>query len=208
MQHDFILLDRSQSMSEQGKWTESLAAINAYVAKLAADKVDTGVTLATFDKPAGEFKFEVIRDRITPPTWRPVSNEDAIPRGWTPLNDAVGRIVNLANEGIGGVQYDKVAIIIVTDGQENASTELTRDGAKALLDACRAKGWQVIFLGASFDNAEQAASLGNDARQTVRSSVRNMRATMEVTAGLRGAYGLVGSAMEYSDDDKARLAQE
>ena len=32
------------------------------------------------------------------------------------------------------------------------STRTTRHTAKALLDECRAKGWQVIFIGADFDN--------------------------------------------------------
>lgn len=118
MQHDFILLDRSGSM--QSLWTEALSSINAYVKKLVDDKVDTGVTLATFDS-SDKLHFDVIRDRITPPTWRAVSNEDATPRGFTPLSDATGRIVALAEAG----KYDKVAIIIMTDGHENASRELT-----------------------------------------------------------------------------------
>lgn len=59
MQHDFILLDRSGSMSDPaGNWAEALSAVNAYVKKLADDKVDTGVTLATFDTDAaGKFDF-------------------------------------------------------------------------------------------------------------------------------------------------------
>src|SRR6266851_4060842 len=97
MQHDFILLDRSGSMATL--WTEALSSVNAYVKKLADDKVDTGVTLVTFDKDRGQFMFDVIRDRITPPTWRPVTERDAVPRGMTALNDAIGRIVTRANEG-------------------------------------------------------------------------------------------------------------
>jgi len=93
MQHDFILLDRSGSMSTL--WTEALSSVNAYVKKLGDDKVDTGVNLVTFDKDRGEFRFDVIRDRITPATWRPVGEWDASPPGMTPLNDAIGRIVSL-----------------------------------------------------------------------------------------------------------------
>src|SRR5215831_2438641 len=130
MQHDFILLDRSGSM--QSLWIEALNSVNGYVKKLASDHVDTGVTLATFDKDGEEFKFEVIRDRIIPSTWRPVADQDATPRGMTPLNDAIGRIVALAKAGINGVQYDKVAIIIMTDGLENASREYSHAAAKAL----------------------------------------------------------------------------
>src|SRR6202044_3378735 len=100
--------------------------------------------------------------------------KDAEPRGMTPLNDAVGKIVALADAG----NYDKVVIIIMTDEHENASRELTVQQAKSLLDKCRAKNWQVIFLGANFDNAHQATSYGAAAHNTVQSSVRNLGETM------------------------------
>lgn len=196
MQHDFILLDRSGSMSSQ--WTEALGAINGYVKKLAEEGVDTGVTLVAFDKNHNDMDFTILRDRIIPSTWRPVTSEDATARGMTPLNDAVGKIVALANAG----NYDKVAIIIMTDGHENASRELSVHDAKKLLDDCRAKNWQVIFLGANFDNAAQAASYGNVAGSTIQSSSANLGATMTATARLRSVYAVSGQAMMFSDEDK------
>lgn len=204
MQHDFILLDRSASMAS--RWSEAIGSINAYAAKLATDKVDTGVTVATFDQFGDGIAFEVIRDRITPLTFAPITDADAMPRGNTPLNDAIGRIVTLANAGASGVQYDKVALVIVTDGAEIAFSELTHIAAKALLAACRAKGWQVIFIGADFDNAQQAQSFGNAANSTVSSSARNMGDTMHTTAAKRGVYGVTGQSIEYSDEEKARFA--
>lgn len=203
MQHDFILLDRSGSM--QSLWSEALNSVNAYVKRLADDKVDTGVTLATFDKDGEQFKFEVIRDRIIPSTWKSVSVEDATPRGMTPLNDAIGRIVALAKTGINGAQYDKLALIIMTDGLENASREYTHTAAKALLDFCRAKNWQVIFLGADFDNAAQAASYGNVASATVAASAANLPEAMTEAAGMRASYADVGAPMHYTDEQKRRL---
>lgn len=201
MQHDFILLDRSGSMSSL--WGEALNSVNGYVKKLAEDKIDTGVTLATFDREGSEFKFDVIRDRIIPSTWKPVTNEDADPRGMTPLNDATGRIVALAKAG----SYEKVAIIIMTDGQENSSRELTLAQAKALLDECRAKNWQVIFLGANFDNAAQAFAYGNAAGQTVQSTAKNLGATMDSLSSSRVAYGATGESMKFTDEEKRRLKQ-
>ncbi len=200
MQHDFILLDRSGSMG--GQWVEALSSINAYVKKLADDKIDTGVTLAVFDGQAG-LDFKVIRDRIVPATWKPVTDEDATPRGMTPLNDATGKIVGLANAG----NYDKVAIIIMTDGHENDSKELTVTQAKKLLDDCRAKNWQVIFLGANFDNAAQAASYGNAASATVQSSSRNLNKTMAAAASLRASYSATGAAMSFTEEQKRQLAK-
>ena len=203
MQHDFILLDRSGSMTGT-MWTEALNAINAYVKKLAEDNVDTGVTLAVFDSNE---PFKVVRDRITPKTWHDVSNADASPRGGTPLNDATGKLLDLAEKGTpNGVQYDKVAIVIMTDGHENASHEYTVEKIKNRLDSVRSRGWQVIFLGANFDNASQAASYGAVRGSTISTSAANFVGTMEKTASLRSAYGATGATMSYSEDDKKKFA--
>lgn len=195
MQHDFILLDRSGSMSTL--WAEAINAVNTYVHKLAEDTVDTGVTLAVFDGQDG-LSFEILRDRIIPSTWKDVGPEEAPPRGMTPLNDATAKIVGLANAG----PYDKVAIIIMTDGHENASREYTVAQAKKLLDDCRAKNWQVIFLGANFDNAMQATSYGNAAHSTVQVSAVNLASSMRHTATMRASYGATGQSMTYSAEDK------
>lgn len=201
MQHDFILLDRSGSMDTL--WEEAIGSVNGYVKKIAEDKVDTGVTLAVFDGEGG-LSFDIVRDKIVPSTWKDVGIDEVTPRGLTPLNDAVGKVVNLAEAG----GYDKVAIIIMTDGAENASRELTVQQAKDLLDKCRAKNWQVIFLGANFDNAKQAMSYGNIAANTVRSSVRNMRNSMRATASMRAGYGATGQAIQFTDEQKEELAKD
>src|ERR1700733_7223747 len=205
MQHDFILLDRSGSM--QVLWSEALHSVNAYVKKLAEDQVDTGVTLATFDKDGEEFKFEIVRDRIIPSTWKPLSSEDAIPRGMTPLNDAIGRVVTLAKAGLNGTQYDKLALVIMTDGLENASREYSHKAAKALLDDCRAKNWQVIFLGANFDNAAQAEAYGNVAVQSMAVGAASLSAAMSATAAKRRAYAASATPMQYSEEEKRRFGK-
>ena len=201
MNHDFILLDRSGSMGN--RWTEALSSINAYVDQLAKDNVDTGVTLVTFDQFPQTIAFDVIRDRIIPKTWKRVTNEDCMPRGGTPLNDAIGRLVNLAKFG----NYDKVALIIMTDGEENASKELTHHAAKSLLQTCRDKGWQVIMLGADFNNVKQAESYGMQFGQHVSSTSANLVGTMRMTAGKRFDYGATGQSMNYTDDEKKKAAE-
>lgn len=205
LQHDFILLDRSGSMSN--KWEPTIGSINEYVKKLAEDNVDTGVTLATFDSAFDDkVQYDVIRDRITPKTWKDVSNKEVGPRGGTPLNDAIGKIVAQANAGFNGVQYEKVAIIIVTDGGENASEELTTTQAKQLLEDCRKKGWQVIFLGADYDNMAQAANYGNSAKATLASMpIAAMAGTMRATASARAVYGVTGQSINFTEEDKAQL---
>lgn len=203
MQHDFILLDRSGSMGSM--WVEAISSINAYVAKLAADNVNTGVTLALFDKNGSNMSFDILRDRITPQTWKPVEVTESMPRGFTPLNDATFKIIDLADKG----GYDKVAIIIMTDGLENASVEYKTDQIKKLLDERRAKGWQVIFLGANFDNAQQASSYGAAGGQTVNSARGNMRWIMSAMASKRGLYGSSASTdMNFTEEEKAEAKKQ
>lgn len=201
MQHDFILIDRSGSM--QGQWDEAIKAVNAYTQKLAEDNVDTGVTIAAFDGQGG-LDFQILRDRITPKTLKALDVKETQPRGMTPLNDAVGKIVALAKGG----NYDKVAIIIMTDGHENASRELSVQQAKDLLDECRAKNWQVIFLGANYDNAAQATSYGNAMRSTASAASGNFVAAMAMTATKRSAWAEGASAdMSYTDAEKTKLKE-
>lgn len=207
MQHDFILLDRSGSMGGS-MWVEALGSINAYVKKLADDNVDTGVTLAVFDS---NNPFEIIRDRITPKTWRPVTNADATPRGGTPLNDATAKLIDLAERGFpAGGAYEKVACVIVTDGEENSSQEY-RDPAtiRARLDVCRAKGWQVVYLGANFDNQRQAMSYGATRGTTISSTAANMGSTMSTMASKRSLYASGAAAtMDWSEEEKAEVATD
>lgn len=199
-QHDFILLDRSGSM--QSNWAETLVAINAYVKGLLKENVDTRVTLAVFDGSNSRCNFDVIRDSVLPIDWKDVTDNDATPRGSTPLSDAIGKLVSLANKD----RYDKVAIIIMTDGAETGSV-LTVEQAKRLLQECRDKDWQVIMLGADFDNTQQAAQYGNIVGSSAVVNPANLVNAMTATSTLRSAYATDAAAtMEYSAEQKKRFA--
>jgi len=204
LQHDFILLDRSGSM--QGTmWLEAINSINAYVEKLAADGIDTGVTLVAFDSNEPS---KILRDRITPKSWKKVTNDDAMPRGGTPLNDATGMMLDLAERGAPwGTKYDKVSIVIVTDGEENASQEYRgSEGAQKIkfrLNALRERGWQVTYLGANFDNQKQAATYGATLSGTVQTSAANFAGTMRAMAGKRGLYATGAGDMSWTAHEQS-----
>lgn len=200
MQHDFILLDRSGSMAT--KWGDSLGALNHYVHQLAEQNVDTGVTLAVFDYHINSYYFTVVRDRITPQTWQDVTSADASPRGWTPLNDAIMDIVALANKGYNGIPYEKVALLIITDGEENKSREYTRAQATKALQECRDKGWQVTFIGVEYDNDSQAAGYGTPTMDTISVTSDTFAFAMADTAVMRACYATSGAKMQYSERQK------
>lgn len=210
MQRDFILIDRSGSMRDI--WLEALGSVNTYATKLAEQKVETKITVVLFDVADQSGKtpmsYEVLRDRVAPSEWADLQSAEAQPRGFTPLNDAIAKVVNTANAG----NYDKCAIIIMTDGVENSSVEYPEPGGREkvnkLLDSCREKGWQIIFLGANFDNAAQASAYGTQANQQVNAARGFMAQGMTTMAGKRAAYGMAGGqSVSFSDAEKAELSQ-
>lgn len=207
MQHDFILLDRSGSM--ESMWFESITAINAYVMDLAERHVDTRVTLVAFDAVQGDLDFKVLRDAISPTKWETVTDREAKPRGMTPLNDAIGKLVFLANLKA----YTRVCLIIMTDGQENMSRE-DKTGARAnkLLAECRKKEWPVIFLGVAYEpkaHAQMAGSYANTEGHTMSASGGQMVNTMRRMSEKRSGYAASGQSatMDWSDEEKAEVVQ-
>jgi hypothetical protein len=205
--HAYILLDRSGSM--QSLWVEALSSVNAYAKELANKKdgpsVDSHITFAVFDGQEG-LQFDVLRKKQPALHWETVTDREASPRGMTPLLDAMIRIIALADAD----NPDKAVIVVMTDGQENASREVTRDGVKAALDRVKAKGWEVVFLGANFDNIEDASSVGVGASKQMAMAAGTINASMQRLAKKSRAYGSqpVGAAPINFDTDDREVAQE
>jgi hypothetical protein len=202
--HAYILLDRSGSM--QSLWVEALSSVNAYAKELNnktdGDAVDSHVTLAVFDDHEG-LKFDLLRRKQPVLHWEKVTDAEASPRGMTPLLDALGRIIALAETD----NPDKAVIVVMTDGQENASREVTRDGAKAALDRVKAKGWDVVFLGANFDNISDAASVGVGGAQQMAMAPGTMNESMLRMAKKSRAYFARGEKHVFEEADR-EVAQE
>ncbi len=202
--HAYVLLDRSGSM--QSLWVEALSSVNAYAKELAnktdGDAVDSHVTLAVFDGQEG-LQFDLLRKKVPALHWENVTDKEASPRGMTPLLDALGRMIALAETD----NSDKAVIVVMTDGQENASREVTRDGAKAAMERIKKKGWDVVFLGANFDNISDASSVGVGGAQQVSMAPGAMNASMRMMAKKSRAYFARGEQHVFEEADR-EVAQE
>lgn len=202
--HSYILLDRTGSMS--GIWEEALGSVNAYATQIGkddadedkTDKITTNVTLAVFDHQDG-LQFDVLREGVESGAWTPVTNDEAAPRGMTPLFDAINQMVALAEKDA----PEKAVIVVMTDGMENASREVTKDGAKAALDRARARGWEVVFLGAEFASFGDAQGVGMRSDKTMAISAGSMQQSMQGLARKSRAYGK-GEEAEVTFDDADR----
>lgn len=195
-QLDYILLDGSDSMRSQ--WWESLGAIDNYVKTLATANLNAQIMLVTFDSQ----NIDLIHRDCALKDWKPL-NEEPIGANFTstPLYDAINAMCRRLRD----LNPPKAHIIIVTDGDENASSITTQDQAKALLAWARAKGWQITFLGANFDNTMQAKLLGGPAQSTigVRKEKLGEAATNLGTKSIR--YGQYGEDIHFTDADRTKF---
>jgi hypothetical protein len=98
----------------------------------------------------------------------------------------------------------KASLIIITDGDENAS-KTTGEQAKALLDWCRAMGWQVTFLGCDFENSAQAKLLGANDSNAIGVSAKRLTDATSLLAEKRARYSQYGTDMDMTKDEKTEL---
>lgn len=185
----------------KGRWEESLSSINVYVRDLKVE--GARITLAVFDTNT-EFEHKIIRHHTPVKAWEGVTADEIQPRGWTPLYDAIREMTR----GMDFINDEKSVLIIVTDGGENASKNTTKHQAKELLDKVKAKGWQVLFIGADFDAFNEAANIGTQYAQTINTTMGNYRGTMAMAAGKSTLYTTQGAEMAWSDDDRKKARGE
>ncbi len=199
--HAYILLDRTGSM--QSIWEEALGSVNAYVKALTEGaKADAHVTLAVFDAHEG-LQFDVLRAGVPAATWQAVTNADATPRGMTPLFDAIGRMVALAETDA----PDKAIVVIMTDGAENASREMKKDDVKAALDRVEKRGWQVVFLGAEFAKFNDADAIGVGVARQMAMSGKSMKMAMSSLAAKTQRYFEEGEDVNFTAADRAEAGE-
>lgn len=143
-----------------------------------------------------------MRDAVSLNEWEPVSEKEAMPRGATPLFDALGRLISLAE----GADKKRAAVIVMTDGHENSSRELKKSDAEKLIKRCKEREWQVVFLGADFDNFDQANSVGVAVGQTMKMDKGNYRGATVALATATAAYASTGKSVEFTDEDRKKAS--
>lgn len=196
--HAYILLDRTGSM--QSIWSEALGSVNAYVKGLATG--DAYVTLAVFDAHEG-LQFDVLRAGVPVQTWKDVTDADATPRGMTPLYDAIGRMIARAESEA----PEKAILVIMTDGEENASREMKKEDVKAAIDRVEKRGWQVVFLGAEFAKFNDADAVGVARGQQMAMAAGQMDVSMMRLASKSRRYFDASEKMDFDADDRAAAGE-
>ena len=172
-----VILDRSGSMEAIA--SDVIGGFNQFLTDQQRQPGECRLTLVQFDD-----QYEVVylarpiadASRLTAKTFEP--------RGSTALLDAIGRTIDTTGARLAALPEEerpnRVLLVIITDGEENASVDYTRDRVFNMISSQQdVYGWSFLFLAANQDAIAEAATVGIAAQQSL-----NFAAT---GAGIRAA---------------------
>jgi uncharacterized protein YegL len=176
-----LVLDRSGSMSSCR--VETVESINEYINEIQKEAVEGVFTLSTFDNKS----IDIPISRIPVRELTILGQDILIPRGGTPLYDAIGTAVH----DLSTFTYkedEKKVLVIVTDGYENASREYTSDAIKQLIEEKTKEGWLILYLGADHDAFTQSRHMGFETAKTLHYAKRDSRDAFKAVATRTSTY--------------------
>jgi Mg-chelatase subunit ChlD len=186
--HISIILDRSGSM--QSIKSDIIGGFNSFLLDQKEVKEKATLTLVQFD---GQNPYEYIYDFKDIQKVEELNDRSYMPRGNTPLLDAIGRgITDLENKisFLDAIENpESIIFVIITDGYENASREFSKEQImKMIKEKSEKSNWEFVFLSADLDAINDASDYGFHRRATMSFD--------KTSEGTRSAY--------YSMSDKIK----
>lgn len=175
-----LIVDQSGSMSAIQQ--ESQQALDDLVKAQKEQPGELMIKLVTFNHDVE------VRPLIKSEDFAGVTLE---PQGMTALHDAVGFGIRSLDADIGKLARDdnmpgKVIVVILTDGEENASREYTPDAVKKVVEAYQStEKWEFLFLGANQDAVTTASNFGIRAGASMTYQASGIGVTESINATSR-----------------------
>jgi hypothetical protein len=168
-----FVVDRSGSM--ESIRDDTIGGINTFLKDQKADPENVLYTYAQFDNV-----YEVVHDTIPISDAPLLDRSTFVPRSMTALLDAMGKTINRVSSYVAAQpdneKPEKIILVIVTDGLENASREFNRGAINELVKAKQDnEGWEIVYLAANQNAIAEARGYG------IKTG-----AAMNYTAGERG----------------------
>ena len=158
--HLTVILDRTGSM--ESIRDDTIGGFNAFLTGQQDEPGEATLTLVQFDS---QDPYEIIHH------FKPIANvplltrQTFVPRASTPLLDALGRGINDLEQSLGqkaeAERPARVVMVIITDGQENASREFRKNQIeKMITEKAEKSDWQFVYLSADVNAFDDATSYG------------------------------------------------
>ena len=178
-----LILDRSGSMG--GRETDVINGVNSFIAEQKKLPDPASIAFVRFDSEAVE-TFRVMGPLAYCP---PLTADEYSPRGGTPLFDAVGRTISQMDKDWKEQRADRAIVVIVTDGEENASREYTKEKIKDMVNARQRTGrWAFVYLGANVDAFSEASKMGINPQ--------NVAGYTQTAAGMNAMYSATSDTVK------------
>lgn len=157
--HIAIVLDRSGSMEAVAN--DTIGGFNKFLADQKAVPGHATLTLVQFDSQS----VDTVNDGTPISFVADLTSKTFVPRGGTPLYDAIGQTINATGKFLKNIPEDarpaKVVFVIITDGFENASHEFNREKVFEMIKHQReAYKWEFVFIGANQDAMATGRAMG------------------------------------------------
>ncbi|NJO65861.1 MAG: VWA domain-containing protein [Richelia sp. RM2_1_2] len=157
--HIICILDRSGSMESVAK--DAIGGFNAFLKDQKATDGEATMSVTLFDN-----EYTPLYDGKSIPLAKvdELTDKTFVPRGSTALRDAIGKTIGRTKEEFAKMsdseKPNKVLVLIVTDGAENASHEYNAETIKNLIATQKKNDWQFIFLCSTEDAMNRAGDMG------------------------------------------------
>jgi hypothetical protein len=161
-----VIIDRSGSMGSLAK--DTIGSFNTFLAEQKLVPGDAVFTLCTFNHD-----YTLVHDFIELAFVPDLNPKTYAPSGNTALLDAMGTTINSVGQKLAAMveseRPSKIVFLIITDGQENASSRFSREQIASMVQHQKdTYNWEFVFMGANIDAIAESRSVGISAANTMQ----------------------------------------
>ena len=185
-----FVLDETGSMLDC--YDQTISGFNEYIDTLKKSNDELLMTLTKFNSD----KVEVVYNAKPIKDVEKLTKENYKPDHLTPLYDSIGKTISAVEKE--AKKDDKVLIVIMTDGEENASKE---HNSKTIFDMIKKKqeeNWTFVFLGANQDAWITGQKMGLHKGNVMSYTSAETHSTMTRAGGMSASF--MASSMKSTKD--------
>lgn len=191
-----FLLDETGSMASCKR--ETVAGFNDFLSEQRAQHGTCLLTLTKFDTSGQKTPYMDIDVNMTPN----MLEDWFIPGGGTNLRDTIGsRLLSLKQRLATWSVKPNVLIVVMTDGDDNASRTHSEQNIQSAIQSYMNEGWTFVYLGADQNALSTGNRLGFPEGNIKSFASSQMRETMQTLAAATTTYRASRSSTNVADRD-------
>lgn len=200
-----IILDGSGSMYKHR--ADALGGLETFLQEQRQDKGECSVSLVSFNN-----KSKVIWEERNLHTMRHFTPRKYTTKNSTALYDTMQTVINRTGNRLRNLpeaeRPDKVLIVALTDGEENASKFTTAKELEDLITHQTEKyNWNFIYLGANQDAIFEASKIGIQLKSSLTYDTKHMKTAFSVASNSVRAYRKSGKVSGFTPNERSKVKE-